>query len=127
MSFTIDDATAFYFEQKQEVYTVGSDLSELEDELISREFTQKDRDRLNKIIKRGKEILEEIRGIEDLVEEYADEEMNPENVSYKGLKEELRIAMVPGKYMMEKYASIENYNDVPGYMNSDEDEGPDEE
>jgi len=107
MAHTLDSITEFYFQQKQEIYSIGCEFSDLEDDLEEREFTVKDKDRIIELNNKSKEIEKEISEIEDYITKYPDEEVNPQNISFKGLKEQIMVAMIPGKYIFKKYVKQE--------------------
>lgn len=90
--YTMDDASNFYTQTKQEIYSLSCDISDLE-ERVKVPFDKDDQQEYDKIINRGKEIQEEIRWNEQRVVENENEELTPENFSFKGLLFELDNVM----------------------------------
>ncbi|MDD4930855.1 MAG: DHHA1 domain-containing protein [Candidatus Colwellbacteria bacterium] len=86
--YGIDEAHMFYVEEKQEIYDLFCDMSELDAD-VKVPFDDDDMKRYNKICKRVDEIKNEIVWNERQIVVHAGEELNPDNISFKGLIEEL--------------------------------------
>jgi len=45
--------------------------------------------------------------VKRLKSKHPDEEVNLQTISFKGLKEQIMVAMIPGKYIFKKYVKQE--------------------
>jgi len=91
-SYSLDEAQDFYTQQKQEISSLISCVSELEAD-VKVPFDEEDTLLYNKLIYRARDIRDEIRWVERQVSLHSNEEMNPENISFKGLYRDLQDAV----------------------------------